>query len=195
MVLFVSTDSNRVLSLLKERYAIPIVTSNYYSIGHSTALRGGVSETLYRAMIDLRVLANCDHLLTTYTSSFGNTASYLSHSLNKYILKYNDSPVGLTNTGNQIDYSSSSDFTSSSSSCSSSSNSLASSVAASASFNLLSLAKPTPQHVSSPLRAMLLFNQSLMPSAVRSGISRAFSRGSPSGKNFKMGWSVTLNRS
>ena len=200
MVLFISTDSNEVLSVLKQRYSFPILTSNYYSIGHSTSLRGGVTETFYRALIDIRVLANCDHLLTTYTSSFGNTASYLSHSLNKYILKYNDYHVGSTNNPNQIDYNSSSDLTSSTvstsspSSCSSSSNSLANSVASNASFNLLSLAKPTPHRPSSLLRAMLLFNQSLMPSAVRSGMSSAFSKGSPSGKNFKMGWSVTLKR-
>lgn len=88
VVLFLSTDSNKVYHKLREAFSVPIVVTRYYVIGHSSYIRGGTQENLYRALIDLRVLAYCDYLVTTFTSSFGSTASYLSHSSNQWMLRY-----------------------------------------------------------------------------------------------------------
>ena len=91
VVIFLATDSKEVYTLLSRKYRLPIIMASYYSVGHSAELRGyGNIDYINRAMIDLQVLSNCDYLLTTFTSSFGNTASYLSHSLNKIIMDYKD---------------------------------------------------------------------------------------------------------
>lgn len=91
VVIFLATDSKEIYKLLSSKYHLPIIMASYYSVGHSADLRGyGNIDYINRAMIDLQVLSNCDYLLTTFTSSFGNTASYLSHSLNKIIMNYKD---------------------------------------------------------------------------------------------------------
>lgn len=91
VVIYLSTDSNRVVALLKNELHVPVVVAKYYKPSHSTLLRSGDHvQGLNRGVIDLKVLSQCDYLLTTFTSSFGNLASYLSHSLNKVIMNYKD---------------------------------------------------------------------------------------------------------
>ena len=89
-VLFLSSDSEQVISSFRKQFKHRIVVTDFYRIGHSSRLRGGTRETFFRAVMDIQILSQCDYLLTTYTSSFGNAASYLSHSMNKLLLNYKD---------------------------------------------------------------------------------------------------------
>lgn len=91
VVIYLSTDSNRVVALLKNEMHVPVVVAKYYKPSHSTEYRSeDYLQGLYRGVIDLKVLSQCNFLLTTFTSSFGNLASYLSHSLNKVVMNYKD---------------------------------------------------------------------------------------------------------
>ena len=89
VIIFLSTDSNRVIYQSKFHFAFPIVTADKYKIGHSNSLRGRVSTSaIERALVDVYVLSNCDFLFTTSTSSFGDLASDLSHSEKKFTLYF-----------------------------------------------------------------------------------------------------------
>ena len=88
VTLFLSTDSNAMVQAIKEKSPYPVVTLNAYSIGHSSPLRnpGSLSSSLKRAVMDIYMLSKCDSLITTRSSSFGDTASFLSSSPTKQIM-------------------------------------------------------------------------------------------------------------
>lgn len=88
VTLFLSTDSNAMVQAIKEKSPFPVVTLNAYSIGHSSPLRNpnSLSSSLKRAVMDIYVLSKCDSLITTRSSSFGDTAAFLSSSPIKQII-------------------------------------------------------------------------------------------------------------
>ena len=88
VTLFLSTDSNQMVNAIREKSPFPIVMLNAYSIGHSSPLRNGnsLSSSLKRAVMDIYLLSKCDYLITTRSSSFGDTAAFLSSSPFKQIM-------------------------------------------------------------------------------------------------------------
>ena len=85
VTVFVSTDSDSTLQLIRTRLApTPVVSVAEYMIGHS-ASRHARNYTEWiastkRAIVDMMILKECDHLVTTRGSSYGGTAIDLQQS-------------------------------------------------------------------------------------------------------------------
>ena len=87
--LFVSTDSQEVLTELKSIFPQLIHTSDDFKIGHTSNLRSSDgSNHGQRALIDLMILSSCDYLIYTEDSSYGRLASVLSHSEKTYYVSH-----------------------------------------------------------------------------------------------------------
>ena len=88
VTLFLSTDSNAMIQAIKEKSSYPIVMLDVYSIGHSSPMRNhnSLSSSLKRAVMDIYLLSKCDYLITTRSSSFGDTAAFLSSTPFKQIM-------------------------------------------------------------------------------------------------------------
>ena len=87
--LFVSTDSQELLTELKTIFPQLVHTSDNFKIGHTSALRNpdGVNHG-YRALIDLMILSSCDYLIYTEDSTYGRLASVMSFSEHKYTVSH-----------------------------------------------------------------------------------------------------------
>lgn len=92
--LFVSTDSQEILTQLKSIFPQLMHTSDDFKIGHTSNLRSpDGSNHGQRALIDLLVLSNCDYLIYTEDSSYGRLASALSFSEKKYYVSHKQCSV------------------------------------------------------------------------------------------------------
>lgn len=86
-ILFLSTDSIAIQQVVVDSfYPIQVLYVTEYQMGHSASRYGkhGGKETweeaTKRAIIDIMVLKECDHLMTTHNSSFGGIAVLLQQS-------------------------------------------------------------------------------------------------------------------
>lgn len=85
--LFISTDSQEILTELKASFPQLMHTSDSFKIGHTASLRSTNSDDHgNRALIDLMILSSCDYLIYTEDSSYGRLASALSFSDKKYFV-------------------------------------------------------------------------------------------------------------
>ena len=86
-ILFISADSSSTVDFFKESlHDIRIISVKEYSIGHSATafgIRGNKQQweqATKRAIVDLMILKECDHLIITRGSSFGDLAADLQQS-------------------------------------------------------------------------------------------------------------------
>lgn len=86
-VLFISADSSSVVDYFKASLQqIRVISVKEYSIGHSATAfgrRGNKQQweqATKRAIVDLMILKECDHLIITKDSSFGDLAADLQQS-------------------------------------------------------------------------------------------------------------------
>ena len=86
-VLFVSVDTPSIVDFFQESLnSIRIISVKEYSIGHSATVYGNWGnkqqweQATKRAIIDLMILKECDHLITTSGSSYGDLATELQQS-------------------------------------------------------------------------------------------------------------------
>ena len=83
---FLSTDSTQVANLFKKNKKYPLILYEKYPIGHSCRYRYGNDNTILRAVSDIYLLSQCNAIITTFTSSFGDLANMLSYSKSKTIV-------------------------------------------------------------------------------------------------------------
>ena len=86
-VLFVSADTSSIVDYFRESLnSIRIISVKEYSIGHSASAYGNRGnkqqweQVTKRAIIDLMILKESDHLITTSGSSYGDLATELQQS-------------------------------------------------------------------------------------------------------------------
>lgn len=84
--LYLSTDSAKVVRQFKMDRKYPLIMYEKYPIGHSSRVRDGNDDTIFRAVSDIYLLSQCNAIITTYTSSFGDLARMLSYSDSKTII-------------------------------------------------------------------------------------------------------------
>lgn len=84
--LYLSTDSTKVVRQFKMDRKYPLIMYEKYPIGHSSRVRDGNDDTIFRAVSDIYLLSQCNAIITTYTSSFGDLARMLSYSDSKTII-------------------------------------------------------------------------------------------------------------
>ena len=87
--IFLSTDTERVISLFRTRYGMQVVTTKEFEIGHSAQAknvfhRKGETHVM-RAIIDLLILQRADFLVVTRESSFGLLATQLQSNRNSTV--------------------------------------------------------------------------------------------------------------
>ena len=85
-VLFISADSSSIVDYFKESLQhISVISVSEYPIGHSATTYGRGNKQQWeqatkRAIIDLMILKECDYLIITRGSSFGDLAADLQQS-------------------------------------------------------------------------------------------------------------------
>ena len=80
--LFLSTDSNKTVSLLFPLHE-RIITADKFALGH-TYVKNAFLE---RTVIDLYILSHCDVIITTTNSSYGDLAAQLAQTNEHYYIK------------------------------------------------------------------------------------------------------------
>ena len=80
--LFLSTDSNKTVSLLFPLHE-RIITADKFALGH-TYVKNAFLE---RTVIDLYILSHCDVIIATIRSSYGGLAIQLSQTSEYYYIK------------------------------------------------------------------------------------------------------------
>ena len=81
--LFLSTDSNKSISLLSPLHE-RIITADKYALGHTYVKKDTFLE---RTVIDLYILSHCDVIITTTNSSYGDLAAQLAQTNEHYYIK------------------------------------------------------------------------------------------------------------
>ena len=86
VTVFISTDSDTRLEYIKNYLApTPVVYVKEYMIGHSASRHALQNYTEWiastkRAIVDMMILKDCDYLITSWASSFGETVRDLQQS-------------------------------------------------------------------------------------------------------------------
>ena len=80
--LFISSDSNKTISLLSPLHE-RIITADKYALGHTYVKKA----YLERTVIDLYILSHCDVIIATTRSSYGGLAIQLSQGSEYYYIK------------------------------------------------------------------------------------------------------------
>ena len=81
--LFLSTDSNKTISLLSPLHE-RIITADKFALGHTYVKKDTFLE---RTVIDLYILSHCDVIITTTNSSYGDLAAQLAQTNEHYYIK------------------------------------------------------------------------------------------------------------